>query len=348
MIVALVTKDFKLYFRNQFFAVITVLALLAFAALYYIMPADVDQTLDLAVYAEDTALVEQVFGAGLEAKTFDSADDLREAVDDGDYPAGIVLTSDALTAISAGEPTTLTTYYMPGIGGELRAAYNDVLTLSVNSLRTDAGQMISVVPQEEVLGKDLSAPIAARERLLPTLVLFALLTETMGLATLVTEEIEHDTATAVLTTPLSLSQFFASKTIVGMGLAFGQTLLLVVLTTVFFEAPLIIIVTLALGSMLVTGFGFLIASVARDMMGVMAWGMLILLGLSLPSIALMFPGLANDWTSALPSYYIADTLHQAANYDAGWGDVADNLLILAASSALSLGLGSLILRRRFQ
>ena len=38
------------------------------------------------------------------------------------------------------------------------------------------------------------------------------------------------------------------------------------------EGPAIIILALLLAALLVTGVGFLIASLARDMMSVLAWG----------------------------------------------------------------------------
>ncbi len=44
MIAALIEKDLKLYFRNRFFTVITLLGIIAFIALYYLLPAQPDDT----------------------------------------------------------------------------------------------------------------------------------------------------------------------------------------------------------------------------------------------------------------------------------------------------------------
>ncbi len=89
--------------------------------------------------------------------------------------------------------------------------------------------------------------------------------------------------------------------------------------------------TLLLGSLFVTGLAFLIASVARDMMGVMAWGMLLLIVLAIPAFTILFPATASSWVEAIPTFYLVDTLHRAINFDATWAEVARNLVILAGS-----------------
>jgi len=99
---------------------------------------------------------------------------------------------------------------------------------------------------------------------------------------------------------------------------------------------------------LVTGIGFLIATISRDMMSAVAWGMLPMLGLSLPAFGILFPGTMTGWVRIVPSYYLIDPLYQLLNYEAGWGDVAADLLILTAFSLVFLVAGVLVLKRKFQ
>jgi ABC-2 type transport system permease protein len=126
-----------------------------------------------------------------------------------------------------------------------------------------------------------------------------------------------------------------------------QVFIIVAVTGAISTSPLLVLVTLLLGSLFITGIGFLIASVARDMMGVMAWGMLALVILTLPSITIMFPVIGSGWMKYIPSYYLVDTLHHVLNFGAGWGDIAGNLIILLVIGAAALLAGSLVLRRRF-
>ena len=48
---ALVAKDFSLFFRNRFFAVITALGLIFYLVIYFVMPSSVDEELEIGLYA---------------------------------------------------------------------------------------------------------------------------------------------------------------------------------------------------------------------------------------------------------------------------------------------------------
>ena len=50
-IAAIVRKDATLFFRNRFFAVITVLGLIMGIVVYFIMPSTLEETLELGVYS---------------------------------------------------------------------------------------------------------------------------------------------------------------------------------------------------------------------------------------------------------------------------------------------------------
>jgi ABC-2 type transport system permease protein len=99
---------------------------------------------------------------------------------------------------------------------------------------------------------------------------------------------------------------------------------------------------------LVTGVGFLIASAGRDLLSVMAWGILAIVVLAIPSFAVLFTGTGSAWSKMIPSYYMVDTVHRAANFGLGWSDAWRNLVILLGFDVLILGLGILMLRRRFK
>jgi ABC-2 type transport system permease protein len=103
-----------------------------------------------------------------------------------------------------------------------------------------------------------------------------------------------------------------------------------------------------LAAILVTGIGFLIASLAKDMMSVLAWGVLALVIMVVPSMITLFPGVITEWVKVIPTYYVVDTVDSVAGYGSGWPDIWPNLLILVAFSAAFLLAGMVALRRRFQ
>ena len=352
MIAALIEKDLTLYFRNQFFALVTGLGLVAYLVIYFLMPASADDALSFGLHVEEAApsAINQRLGAFVTAERFNSEEALLAALEENELPAGLSLTAEQVAAIERGESATVSAYYAPGIPEDVRSAYDDVLTVLINVAGTPAGDEFgSIQETSEVLGPDLSGqPIAARDRLLPTLILAVLITETMGLATLITEEVEKNTVRALLTSPLQLSHFFTGKTIMGVSLAFVQVLLIVIVTGKITAAPLMLVTTLLLGSLLVTGLAFIIAALSRDFTSVMGYSVIFLLVLAIPAITVIFPAIATEWVEVIPTFYLVDTLHRILNFDAGWSDVGLNLLVLSIISLGALGLGSLTLRRRLQ
>jgi ABC-2 type transport system permease protein len=147
---------------------------------------------------------------------------------------------------------------------------------------------------------------------------------------------------------MSARDLFAAKLIMGVSLAFIQGILFMAIVGGLNQQPLITIVALLLGSILFTGTGFLIASLSRDMLSSMGWGITALLIYAIPLFGIMFPGIITDWAKAIPSYYLADSIHQASNFNAGWGDNWVNLLILCTFNIVIIWGGIMALRRRFQ
>ena len=176
---------------------------------------------------------------------------------------------------------------------------------------------------------------------------YILMMETLGLASLISTEVEAGTIRALLVTPLGITDLFLSKSITGVGLAFSQVTLLMLVTGGLREEPVLILLALLLGSVLVTGIGFLVASISRDMLSVLGWGVLALLVLAIPSLAISTPGLASDWIAIIPSYYLVNTVHQVLNFGASWGDVWPNLVATLLFALLFVTLGIVALRRKY-
>jgi ABC-2 type transport system permease protein len=352
MIAALIEKDIKLYVRNRFFAVISVLALAGYLALYFFMPASMDEQMNVALFVEqpEQTTLDDRIGMTLESALFASEAELVAAVDAGDMMAGLALSADQAAAIERGEPVTLTLYVAPGTPTEIRGTLGEIFSYLLNwSTAIENTGKIQFEETEEVLGPDLlDNTIPMRDRLLPMLLLLVLAMETLALATLITQEASQGTARAILTTPLRLSGFFASKTIMGVGLAFVQVLILIGATGKITTAPLLLIVILLVGSLMVTGIAFIIAALARDSMSALGWGMLALIGLALPATVVIFPATNTGWADLIPSYFLVDSLHRVLNFGAGWAEISRNLLYALMTGLVALVGGGILLGRRFQ
>jgi ABC-2 type transport system permease protein len=345
---ALVAKDFTLFFRNRFFALVTPLALIVYVGLYFIMPGSVDETIDIGVYAPDLSpTAEEIQQQGLEVHVVESEDDLKDGVAAHDYVYGIVLPADLAEKLASGQKPQIDLYLASDAPEEYGEAMSSLLREMVYA---QTGQPLAVEFSTQVVpGPDMAGQqIPPRDRMRPLFAVFLIVFETFGMATLITEEIERRTIQALLVTPVSVKDLFAAKGITGIALAFGQALLFMVLVGGLSEQPAIIILALLLAALLVTGVGFLIASLARDMMSVLAWGVLALVVLVIPAMSMLFPGVITGWAKVIPSYYIVDTVDRVANYGSGWPDIWQNLLILLAFDVAFLVVGMVALRRRFQ
>ena len=344
----LVAKDASLYARNRLFAFLTVLSIVFFIIIYFVMPSSVNEELEIGFYAPVLPPVFELIQEteGLQTELFETEEALIEAVTEGEYAAGVALPADIMEKFASGQKPQVTLYFPSDALEEVK----DAVEVTIRELAyLQTGQPLAIEVSAEILGPDmLGEQIPPRDRMLPLLAVMIIMMESMGLASLISEEIEHGTARALLVTPMSVQELFTAKSITGISLAFGQAVFFMAIVGGLNSQPLIILTTLLLGGMLVTGIAFLIASMARDIMTVMAWGLPVIITLSIPAFGVLFPGIVTDWVKVLPSYYLADTIHQTANFGAGWADVWSNLLILLGFNLVIVWAGIIALRRKFQ
>ncbi|MFC2023003.1 ABC transporter permease [Chloroflexota bacterium] len=348
VIKALLKKDIALFTSNRFYLLITIVGLIFYAGIYFILPAQLDEKLSLAMYAPvvPPAFAQLTENEGADVEFFSTEEDLQKAVLDGDYQVAIALPADIMDTWAAGDRPLITVYYSSTAPPEI----NEAIVALVKELSyAQTGQSLNFETTEEILGPDmLGNQIPLRDRMRPLLAIFILLIEVLTLASLIAVEIEQGTARALLVTPMRTSDLFIAKGMLGVGLALGQAVIFMALVGGFSHQPLIILTTLILGSVMVVGIGFLLASLVRDVMAVTGWGMLILILLAIPGFGTVIPGLISDWAKVIPSYYLTDTVSRVANYGAGWGDIGTNLAVLATFTAVVSWAGMMALRRRYR
>ena len=342
----LIVKDITLFFRNRFFAFISVLGLVAYIAIYFLLPSSVDETLRIGIYAPE---LPPIFAELIEAEDLDihrlaSEEALKNAVLNAEVTAGYVLPGDIMETVANGEKPVIQIFFPADLPQEAR----DIYTIMLKELSFSmVGSPLNIEFTEEVIGTDLvGRQIPIRDRLLPLIAVFILMMETLGLSTLLSEELENKTLQALLITPLTIRNLFVGKGTTGTGMAFIQAVLLIAITGGLSNQPGLVLLALLLGAFMVTGVGFLLASVGRDLMGILAWGILAILVLSLPAIGLLFPGTISTWVKLIPSYYLVDTVNRAINYGISNSAALYNLGILIGIDLVIFWLGTVALRRK--
>lgn len=352
MIGTLVAKDVKLFFRNRFFATVTGLALVIYLAIYFLLPLQTENSVGVAIHLEDPAAspeFRQRLAEEEDFTLFPSKDEMLAALEDtDDYFVGMSVPAAAAQAVARGESTTLQAFYAPDVPAEAKQVFHELLVFIANAVNPDLLARLAPIEETEfVLGHDLlGQSLSVRDRFLPLLLLAMVMTEVLGLGTLIVREIETGTARALLTGPLRLPTFLAAKIVTGLVLAMGQVVIVVLVTGKIVISPLLLLTTLFLGSLLIVGMAFFIAAISRNNTSVLAWGTLTLILFLIPALSIMLPGLASGWMELVPSHYFADALHRVLNFQAGWADVARDLSLLAAAGPAALVIGGAVLRRR--
>jgi ABC-2 type transport system permease protein len=346
MIWTLIKKDLSLYFKNRFFALVTGVGLVFYIAVFFLLPETIDETLEMGWYAPNMpgGIVDQLRQEGLVLNIYASDADLRQAILAGEEPVGISFTEDFVQRLAAGEKPKVSIYIQSSLPDEFRSAY----ALMVEEFSYFiAGKSLNIETEEVLLGPDMvGQQVPPRQRMLPVLVVFILMIEAWGLASLISSEAESGTLRALLVTPLHVGGLFLSKGATGMMMAFTQVALLLLVTGGFRNDPLLMLSVLLLGSLLVTGLSFLIASVSRDMMSVLGWGMLVMIILAIPAFNVLLPGLASNWIKIIPSFYMVDTIYRLINFGASWAQISGSLLVLLGFAVAFFGLGVLAMNRR--
>lgn len=345
---AIVRKDLVAFSRDRFFVLITFLALIAYAVVFWLLPSDVDETFTLGVADRDGAAVAalQPIGIGLEVTAFEDRDALVEAVDDGDVGAGLVFPDGFADDLAAGDAAAAEVLITAGLPEEFRHLAAGLVDQVAFAL-TGTEPAVSPIGGITVLGEDRAGDqVSLQEEMRPLFAFFVLMVETLALASLVAAEIQNRTVTAVLITPATARDFLAAKGLLGTSLAFGEAVLLMALIRGFSREPAVLLVALLLGAILVTGLGMVAGSFGKDFIGVLFWSVAFMLPLLVPAFAVLFPGSESWWVTLLPSWGLVDAIVGITTEGASWSGVAPSLLLLAAWGAACFTAGSIVLRRR--
>jgi ABC-2 type transport system permease protein len=361
-IAAIVSKDLRLFARDRFYLFISVLSLVFFGGLFWVLPASVETTAPVGVHLPGAqALLERGLAAGgdqvgpvgdqgLRIVGYGSPEELEAAVAEGDeVVAGLAFPEGFLQAVAAGQPTSVRVLLAGEAPEGLRPALSGAVRELAFAIAGDDPPVTLPDLEEMVLGVDRSdAPLSMREQLRPLLIFIVLLMEMFALASLVAVEIAQRTVTAVLVTPTRVSDLLAAKAVLGTGLAFGQALLIALVTGTLASAPGIILVALLLGALLATAFGLVAGASGQDFIAIVFFSVMFFVPLAIPAFAVLFPGTPALWIRLLPSYGLVEVLVRTTGYGEGWSEAWPFLAGLAAWSVAAFAAGTAVLGWRMQ
>lgn len=353
VIAALLRKDFVAFSRDRFYVFITILGLVAFVAMFWLLPSSVDETIRLGVHQSG---LDDVMAPFLDADTealaitsFASREELVAAVESGSdgIVAGISFPPDFGRSASEGGgvvellvPADVPPEYLPLMEG---------LASQVAYVVTGTEPPLDLATQTVVLGTDrVGDQVSLQEQMRPLLAFFILMMETFALASLVSVEVQLRTVTAVLVTPARARDFIAAKGILGTFLALSEVLLLMALIRGFVGDVPVLLVALLLGAILVTGIGLLAGASGRDFIGVMFLSLTLMIPLMIPAFGALFPGTAATWIRVLPTYGLVEAIVGVTTRAESWADLGPALLGLGVWCVALFALGTAVLRRRVQ
>ncbi len=348
---AILGKDAREFRTDRFFLAMTALAVVLYPVFFWLLPATVDETLQVGVVQRGLDPLVEALGAdseGLGLVEYPTRDSLEDALLSGEenLVAGLVFPPDFVAATSAGQDSQVILLVTADVPPEVESALSAVVSELALVLVGEPGPD-QLLGEPVVLGQDrVGDQVSLREQLRPLLAFFVLIVETFALATLVASEIQQRTVTAVLITPATRADFLAAKGLLGTGIAFTEAAVIMLLIGGFATGAPIMLLTLLLAAALVTGVGMLIGTFAKDFMSVLFLSVLAMVPLLVPAFAALFPGTAAGWVQALPSYGFVQTVVEVSAEGAGWAQVAPELLMLTGWTAVAFAGGWLILGRR--
>ncbi|MCX8094790.1 MAG: ABC transporter permease [Caldisericia bacterium] len=338
-IITLTKKDLTLFFKNRFFSLITILGLVAYLIIYFALPKTQEDKIKIGIYSEVPLtrvyyFLEKQKVMILQAK---SVNDLQKLIERGEISFGLYFPENI-------ERSKLIKIFInSNTEEEMKEAYEYI---AKELYHTEFGYFLNIESENEIIGVDMAGKqIPTSKRLIPVFAFFLIVTETLGLANLISEELENKTIFALLSTPVTIGEIFFSKSIIGLITTLIPSILFTIITTGFKSFPLIFLI-LFLGSLFSISIGFLIGSIANDMMSIIGYGFLVFVIFLIPSFNILAPGSLTGWVKLIPSHYITDALHKIINFSSSLEEINLNILILIFTSAILFLFGSFFLKRR--
>jgi ABC-2 type transport system permease protein len=282
---------------------------------------------------------------GIEVTLLESEERLMAEVEANDYDAGLILSAGFDDDVRQGRMPALQFF----LSGESLASDRIILALTtIDLVRALDGAAPPVEVEVVQVGAGAGLPISAR--LVPLVVIFALLIAGVFLpGTSLVEEKELKTLSAILVTPVKLSEVLAAKAVLGGALALLMSVVTLALNRALGSDPLALVLALLVAAAMCVEIGLLYGAAAKDMKALTALFKGLNIFLFAPVIFYLFP----DWprwpAMMLPTYWVIDPVFEVAVNGSGLAGVWFELVIATAICiVLAVVIGAAVRRMQRQ
>lgn len=339
----LLGKDFKYGSKGFVFIMAIVAPILISLVLNLVFGTFFSQTAKLGITDQgDSRLVDLVSASdSVQTRTYASTDDLKRAVEAGAVDMGVALPENFDEDALSGNSIVLPAY----VWGESLAKNRGILLASINSaVRQLAGQEVPVHIETTTLGDAQSVPWS--DRMLPLVLLYAVtIGGSMVPASLMVDEKQKRTLTALAVTPTTLGDILAAKGLMGVIMALVMSIVIMLMNQAFGVQPGLLMIVLGLGAVLAALFGLLLGTLIKDINTLFATFKGIGILLYAPVIVYMFPGIPQWIGRIFPTYYIIQPVVEISQQGGAWPDIVFEVSILAGLIVLMLALMPVTIRR---
>lgn len=330
----LLGKDFKYGSKGFIFIMAIVAPILISLVLNLVFGTFFSQTAKLGINDQGNSRLVDLVSASdsVQTRTYASADDLTRAVEVGAVDMGVSLPDNFDEDALSGNSIVLPAY----VWGESLAKNRGILLASINSaVRQLAGQEVPVQIETTTLGDAQSVPWS--DRLLPFVLLYAVTIGGMMVpASLIVDEKQKRTLTALAITPTTLGDILAAKGLMGVILAMVMSIVILLMNQAFGVQTGLLMIVLGLGAVLAALFGLVLGALVKDINTLFATMKGIGILLYAPVFIYMFPQIPQWIGNIFPTYYIIQPVVEISQRGGTWSDIVFEVSILAGLIVLML------------
>jgi ABC-type Na+ efflux pump permease subunit len=336
----LLKKDFKIAYRNYYFLIVLVVAVLLILVVNFLIPERID-TGPKILYAvegeqsEETRAVISSIDKQAKSERLEGREDVIKGMEADRESLGLVIGQ------SRGRPS----FEIIMQGYESRQSKN-AFALSIEAM-LDAGKKDSPDIQTVVLNQGTNrGEIPFNKSFVPLMILNEpVMLGFILLATLIFMEKGEGTIKAYMVSPGGLTEYLVSKIILICVLGLLSAVLITVFTVGFgIHWPMLIGITIA-GSLFSSTTALFIASIFDTLSKAMVWVMGISLLLTAPMISYFMPGFSPVMVTAIPTYSLMFAIREAVFPAGNKAIFYQSMAVLLAISTVLFVLSVLSYRR---
>ncbi|MFN8378219.1 MAG: ABC transporter permease [Anaerolineae bacterium] len=255
---------------------------------------------------------------------FESEDALLSALSTGGVEVGLVLPEGFDAGLQSGDVTTVDIY----VWGQSPLSHRTIIgAVIADTIANESGRDMPISINPVLVGA--REAMSWQQRLLPFVVLMSVVLGGLLVpAASMVDERQKRTLTALTTTPMTMSEVFIAKGVMGALLAVFCGFATLTLNGGWGPNPALLFVVLAMGGTCAAAGGVLLGSRVKDLTTMMAvikgTGIL----LYAPALIMIFPEIPQWVARVFPTYYILQPVLDVSQRGAGLADIGPDLIIL--------------------